>query len=120
MIQEGPYKNIKRNLLSKMIKEVTNVINSSKLIIEEMFKFFIKVSNSEVPKIYALLKLHKQGKNIRPIFSNINEPIYHFAKHLVQIFPSSKKFESHLVKNNINLVKQLFGHTIQNNNRFIG
>lgn len=58
MIQEGRYKEIKKNLLSKMIRKATNVINSSKLIIEEKFKFFIKVSNSQVPKLYVLPKIH--------------------------------------------------------------
>lgn len=45
MIQKGTYKEIKKDPLSKIIREDTNVINSSKLIIEKMFKFFIQVSN---------------------------------------------------------------------------
>lgn len=40
-----------------MIQKNTN-INNSKLIIEEKYKSHIKISNSQVPKLYASPKIH--------------------------------------------------------------
>lgn len=91
MINNGPYKEIKKNPLSKMIRETTKIINNSKLIIEEKSRFFIKTPNPQMPKLYALPQIHKQGNVMRPIMSNIGAPTYGLAKHLVRIFSSYEK-----------------------------
>lgn len=41
MIDESSYKELKKNLFSKIIRESTAIINNLKLIIEEKRKYFI-------------------------------------------------------------------------------
>ena len=119
LIITGPYIELKKNPLNKMIKECTKTINNSKLIIEEKNKFSVKVQNPQLPKLYGLPKIHKPGDSMRPIVSNINAPTYNLAKYLVKTFSSFKKFESLSVKNNISLVEKLSNIEITKDNRLI-
>jgi len=121
MISDGPYKEIKKNPLSKMIREPTKIMNNSKLIIEDKSKNFIKirVSNPQVPKLYALPKIHKPRDSIRKIVSNIGALTYGLAKYLIKIFSSIQKFEFLSVKYNIELVNRLSNFDLKNNNKLI-
>jgi len=119
MINYDPYKEIKKNPLNKIIRESIKIINNSKLIIEERSRFFIKASNPQMPKLYALPKIHKPGNSMRPIVSNIEAPTYGLAKYLVKIFSSIKIFKSLSVKNNIELVNKLSNFNLKNNNKLI-
>lgn len=64
-----------------MIREATNVINSSKLIIEDKFKFFITVLNFQVPKTIYFTKNTKVGNSMKTIVTNINTPTLNFIEH---------------------------------------
>jgi len=107
LINTGPYKELKKNPLSKMVREATKIMNNSTTIIEEKSRFLVKIQNPQLPKLYDLPKIHKPGDNMRTIVSNINAPTYNLAKYLVKVFSSFKKFDCLSVKNNINLIKKL-------------
>lgn len=115
LINTGPYKELKKNPLSKMVREATKIINNSTTIIEEKSRFLVKIQNPQLPKLYGLPKIHKPGDNMRPIVSNINAPTYNLAKYLVKVFSSFKKFDSMSVKNNINLIEKLSNIKIKEN-----
>lgn len=51
MIHEGPYKEIKKYPISKMINKAANVTNSLKFIVKNNFMFFITTLNSQVFKL---------------------------------------------------------------------
>jgi hypothetical protein len=119
LIETGPYKELKKDPLNKMIRETNNIINSSKIVVEEKSRFFVKVQNPQIPKLYGLPKIHKPGNSMRPIVSNINAPTYNLAKHLVKIFSLFKKHDSLSVKNNIELVTKLSDVKMENNDRLI-
>jgi hypothetical protein len=115
LINTGPYKELKKNPLSKMVREATKIINNSTTIIEEKSRFIVKIQNPQLPKLYGLPKIHKPEDNMRPIVSNINSPTYNFSKYLVKVFSSFKKFDSMSVKNNINLIEKLSNIKIKEN-----
>lgn len=62
--------------------------------------------NSLSPRIYDLMKVHKEGIPLRPTASSITSPSYNLAKHLADILtPLSGKGMSYF-KNSQHLVER--------------
>lgn len=103
-INDSNFKILNRTPLPGMIRDSRNLIKS----IQEIFavpKWKLIVSNPEVPKLYALPKVHKPGGKLRNIVSNINSPSVKVAKWLVG---ELKKFpiESLSIKNSFDFVEK--------------
>ena len=68
----------------------------------------LDISNTNLPRAYALIKIHKNGFPIRIIVSFINSPLYIFDKCLTKFLQKYIKKPSSIVKNSkeiINLLK---------------
>ena len=76
----------------------------------KVFKFpmwKLSVSNPILPRLYGLAKIHKEGKKMRPIVSNINAPTYKLSKRVVESFNSFPKSTGLYVKNTLHFVEKV-------------
>jgi len=83
IIEEGPYKIIKKNPINKIIKNVNAGIKNG--ITDTKLRKQLTVSVPSIPRIYRVPKIHKTGTPLRPIVSSINSPTYNLEGHLAQI-----------------------------------
>ena len=72
------------------------------MIMTKLEKQSVKPNNPVVPKI------HKPGRKIRPIVSNIGAPTHNLAKWLVKRFEKFPKFQTLNIKNSMELLKKLY------------
>jgi hypothetical protein len=107
LINNGPYKLLSRNPLSKMKTNTTEVIKSVSENFGFKYKWSIIMSNPSVPKVYGLPKIHKIGNKMRPIVSNVSAPSYKLSKWLLSELNKFPKIEGMYVKNSFQLVKKL-------------
>ena len=62
--------------------------------------------NSQPPKLYSLIKLHKNNFPIRPVVSFVTAPAYKLSRKLIQIISHHTNFTSYFsVKNSQVLIK---------------
>lgn len=107
LLTQGPYKELTENPLSKMSQQVNNVRKAATKILGEFINWKLRVSNPIIPRMYALPKIHKPGRNMRPIISNINAPAYKIAKFLVDEFKKLEPFPGFSVKNQYEFVNNV-------------
>ena len=64
--------------------------------------------NPQPPKLYSLIKLHKDNYPIRPVVSYVNAPNVKLSKKLIKIIQTQCKFIStHSIKNSLDLVNKI-------------
>lgn len=64
--------------------------------------------NPEPPKMYGLIKLHKEGNPCRPVVSYTTAPAYHLAKNINEKFRQVTNFQpKNTVINSIDLAEKL-------------
>jgi hypothetical protein len=60
------------------------------------------------PKLYALIKTHKEDKPIRPVINNIHAPFYNLAKHLNKKLNQSMRLPyTYATKNSKEIAQEL-------------
>jgi hypothetical protein len=69
-------------MTNKQQQNIWNCINNSKNAIKPINKWKYINMNPSAPQIYGTIKLHKQGKSIRPIVNWMDNPGYKLAKYL--------------------------------------
>jgi len=74
LINNGSYKMESKSPLTKMEKSATEVIDKVSKTFGLRLKWSLKMNNPSVPKLYGLPKLHKLGKMMRSIVSNLFAP----------------------------------------------
>lgn len=72
LLNDTIYEKLQRNPTSRIEKERSEGIKKSGL--DDDTKRRLMLSNSQVPRLYALPKVHKIGFPLRPIVSAINAP----------------------------------------------
>ena len=108
LIDNGPYINLKKNPLSKMVADVKKTLKECNTLIDLSLKRKLQVSNPSLPKLYALPKIHKPDKSMRPIVSAVGSPTYNLAKWLSREFENLPDHEpSFSVKNNIEFINKI-------------
>lgn len=112
MINSGPYKELSKNPLPKMILDVREARKNMCSIFDPSFKWRLGVSNPSIPRLYALPKVHKPGNTFRPIVSNINAPSSNISKWLVSEFNKLNQPEGFYVKNTKEFVNKVKDVTI--------
>ena len=106
-ITNGPYVEIHKNPLNKIVADTKTAINSCKTIINEKLRYTLKIENPMIPKLYALPKIHKPGNKMRPIVSAINSPTYKLAKWLTNEFKALGSDEMYGIKNSKNFIQNI-------------
>jgi len=64
-------------------------------------------AGSRPPRLYGLLKIHKEGVPLRPIVSNIGAPTYQLSKYLAGILSQLTGNSAHHVKNSLLFIQIL-------------
>lgn len=106
LISEGPYELI-NNPLNKFQNHVSSIISELEKYMEKSWKWKMKVSNSKIPILYGLPKLHKVGEKMRPIVSNIGSPCYNLSKWLVKELNNLKEPKNFSVKNSLDFLSKV-------------
>jgi len=107
LIEESSYKKLNRNPLTKMVSETSKIIKEVSTIFGERFRWRLKVSNPQVPKLYGLPKIHKAGNKMRPIISNIDAPTSLLSKWVVSQVKILPPIQSLSVKNSFEFVEKI-------------
>lgn len=64
--------------------------------------------NPQAPKLYSLIKLHKDNHPIRPVVSFVTAPSFKLSKTLINIIKMHCKFKStHSIKNSVDLISRI-------------
>nr|XP_018908816.1 PREDICTED: uncharacterized protein LOC109038254 [Bemisia tabaci] len=74
---------------------------------------YLTSDNKQFPYMYGLPKLHKPGKDIRPIINCRDCPFYKLSKWLLNRFKALEAYETRSVKNSIELAKTLENEEVQ-------
>lgn len=106
LIDDGPYVE-ESNPLNKMIATLKKAVKNYIELFGVSWKQKVQPSNSYVPRIYALFKLHKPGNKMRPISSNIGSPFHPMSKWLLKQFSNIGYTDEFSIKNSIELVQKL-------------
>ena len=80
-------RSVKKDPTTKLEKKIKEALNEmeNKGNLPTPLKKRLNPSNSVIPQIYGLPKLHKEGVPLRPIVCTIGSPTYHLAKELCRI-----------------------------------
>ena len=79
----GSCKNLSKNPISKIMREVKKIISKSNL--EEKLKKKLTPSCETIPRFYGLPKIHKEGVPLRPIVNTIGSPTSELTKYVSKI-----------------------------------
>lgn len=93
-IEEEGFRLLSKSPLNSMVKDAKFIIKQ----ICEVNKYRLTVSNPEVPMMYGLPKIHKEGDKMRKIASNVLSPLSKIAKWLVTDLKKFGEFEGFSVK----------------------
>jgi hypothetical protein len=105
ILDEGPYKELERTPLPRMKRETLACLSA--LVPDPKLRWRLRVTNHQVPRLYALPKIHKPGEKMRPIVSNISAAHEKMAKWLVSEFVSMLPPEGMYVKNTVEFVDKI-------------
>lgn len=119
MLNSGDYTELRTNPLNKMKSKVDDILNKYSKSLGKVTVMFLKSSNPQVPRMYGLPKIHKEGKQMRPIASNINAPTQKLAKWLIQKFNLLEPPTSLSIKNSIDFVDKVKNVRITRNETMI-
>lgn len=109
-IQNGPYELVNYDPLPGMVRRTKDAVKSAAdvFVNEEYFTLKLHVSNPIIPRLYTQLKLHKQGRKVRPITPNNDAATEKLAIWLLNKFNSlAISFETASIKNNIEFVNKI-------------
>ena len=106
---------IKANKLTKLNKDpttdfqksLTSTVKKCNTLIPEDKIYMIRTTNPQAPLLYGTVKLHKEGKPIRPVVSYINAPTYNLCKYLNKLLPDKIDCNSkYAIKNSVQFVEK--------------
>ena len=117
MLENGPYEitNQKINHLQKLKKSTIENIKKCKTLINAQLYDKLITPNPVLPRLYCLPKVHKPGKQMRPIVSSINSPTYRLSKWLQYQLQRLEPFPSFSVKNRYEFINSIKNITIEEN-----
>ena len=88
--------------------------------IEENKKKYLLESNPTAQTFKSQVKIHKEGKPIRPIVSFINAPIYKLSKEVSRVLKEKYEFGTkYNIENNVKLIEKLENIRINVNTKLI-
>ena len=98
-----------QNKLKTTLKDINGILSNQD-------KFKIINMNPTPPKLYGLIKIHKENAPIRPVVSYTNSPLSKLCFKLNQIYRDTSQFNAkHTIKNSVELSKTLKNVKVPNN-----
>lgn len=82
-------------------------LHTPKNLFPELPRYTFKNPNPQIPKLYGLPKIHKEGKKFRPIVSNIASPTEKLSKWLVSEFNQYNEPMSFSTKNSYDFIDKI-------------
>lgn len=107
-LDPSKYKLLKSDPTEKFQKEIKSVVNDalSILDINSLYKYILM--NPQPPKLYSLIKLHKNNLPIRPVVSFVNAPTARISKFLVNIIKEKCRFSpKYSLQNSYELISKI-------------
>lgn len=96
-------------------KDVKKAIKKCSFL-DELDYFNLTVMNPQPPKLYSLVKLHKEGNPIRPVVSFVSAPSVKLSKRLIEIIKFHTNFNpTHSIRNSLELTQKIKDLHIPNN-----
>ena len=91
-MEDKTYRTLKTDPTSKVETKITKALKQleSKGYISDKVRRYLSPQCSSPPKIYGLLKVHKEGMPLRSIVSAVSSPTYKLAKMLTRILSPSQ------------------------------
>ena len=106
---EKTYKIINGDLTTKLEnrsnKIITGLFNSGHIDKKQYQK--LRTINSNPPRIYGLVKAHKQDHSLRPIVSYTGSPLYNISKFLAEHLRSITPTSRYALKNSFDFVTRI-------------
>lgn len=111
------YTTVNRNPSTKIEKTLNDMLKKwlQKDFISKKEFFFLRSSDSSLPKAYGLPKVHKEGNPFRLIVSSINTSLYSIAAYLQKILRESLPQPDSFVNNSFDLFINLSGKNLPGN-----
>ena len=109
LIDDQTYEEVKRN----PIKKTERLMNAKLLGLKRRGKFedseYFRLRSTDglIPRIYGLVKVHKDNFPLRPIVSLIGSPLYELSKYIASIISPLVGNTPHTVKNSFDFVRFL-------------
>lgn len=100
-IKNNPVKKTERLMNSKLLK----LKRDGKL--EDNVYYNLRSTDGLIPRIYGLVKIHKDNLPVRPIVSMVNSPTYNLSKHIANIISPLVGRTERTVKNSNEFIKYL-------------
>uniref|UniRef100_A0A8D9DWV2 Reverse transcriptase domain-containing protein n=1 Tax=Cacopsylla melanoneura TaxID=428564 RepID=A0A8D9DWV2_9HEMI len=105
-----------KNILNKYIAQVKRCIKECPQLLANIYTH----KNPQIPKLYGLPKIHKDGNPVRPVVSCTNAPNVVICKRLVAVLPELIKFQpKRSLKNNREFVEKIKNIVIPENAKLI-
>ena len=101
----GSYRKLIKDPGKAICRTITKAIKDSNL--DEGIKRKLYPKDSLVPRIYGLLKIHKQGTPLRPIINTIGSPTYNLAKYLAKLLKPLVGKNNSFVKDSTTWVEEV-------------
>ena len=94
-INNGPYQFLKKDptckIKPKTLKQLT-VLKDNEFIDNKLY-YYLKPTDSPVPRLYGEPKIHKPGVPIRPIVSYSGSPLQNLNKYIANILKAILKIK---------------------------
>ena len=97
---------------SKTLREL-KVLKDKKFIVSKLY-YYLKPTDSPVPRFHGQPKMHKPGVLIRPVVSYSASPIYNVDKYIANIFKAYVKNEKNNAKNSTTFSNYIRNVSIEN------
>ena len=102
------------NNITKKLHEICKRWFDKGYIDNNMYKF-INRTDSNLPKFYALPKIHKKNTPFRPIISFIDSPLYNLSKFLADIISKNIPTSDYGIKNSFEFKEKIDNVNIKSN-----
>ena len=104
------YEQVKKNPLPNLQIKIKNVMkrwNDNNFFSKKYHNNELTQTNTNIPKIYGLPKIHKTGIPLRPIVSSIGSPTHKLSKIIDNIIKTSITLPKSFVKDSMDLIKNI-------------
>ena len=100
----------------RIIRDLTKSINNYSLDEGKKKKL---IPNPIIPRIYGLLKIHKNGAPLRPIVNTIGSPTYNLVKHLAKTLKPLAGNTTSYIKDSTHFIQEIKNLILDDNDMLV-